>query len=42
MVLLLVVCGWREKAVAGVFLRMTWYILQTFFWLQGLRKSEKL
>jgi hypothetical protein len=37
MVLLFVVCGWREEAVAGVFLRMTWYILHTFFWLPGQR-----
>jgi hypothetical protein len=42
MVLLFVVCGWRKEAVAGVFLRTTWYILHTFFWLPGLRKSEKL
>jgi hypothetical protein len=37
MVLLFVVCGWREEAVAGVFLRTTWYFLHTFFWLPGLR-----
>jgi hypothetical protein len=42
MVLLFVVCGWREEDVAGVFLRTTWYILHTIFWLPGLRKSEKL
>ena len=41
MVLLFVVCGWREEAVAGVFLRTTWYILHTFFWLPGLRYMEK-
>ena len=35
MVLLFVVCGWREEAVAGVFLRTTWYILHTFFGYQG-------
>jgi len=40
MVLLFVVCGWREEAVAGVFLRKTWYILHTFFWLPGLRNQK--
>ena len=37
MVLLFVVCGWREEDVAGVFLRTTWYILHTFFFVPGLR-----
>ena len=40
MVLLFVVCGWREEAVAGVFLRTTWYILHTFFGYQGYESRK--
>ena len=43
MVLLFVVCGWREEAVAGVCLRTyLGHFRHTFFWLPGLRKTEKL
>jgi len=43
MVLLFVVCGWREEeAVAGVFLR-TYLVHSTYvFLVPGLRKTEKL
>ena len=41
MVLLFVVCGWREEAMAGVFLLTTWYILHTFFGYQGYESWKK-
>jgi hypothetical protein len=40
MVLLFVVCGWREEALAVVFLRTTWYILHKFFGYQGYESGK--